>query len=86
MPHVQVELLQKKKKIRMEIRQKLRWPIKKNDVDSLHRNLRELDQLLLDDDIMKEVLDDSLAYAAYTGFQPAVETLIQKGAGKKYNQ
>ena len=35
--------------------------------------------------MMKELLDDSLAYAAYTGFQPAVETLIQKGGGKKYS-
>ena len=32
---------------------------------------------------MKDLLDGSLAYAAYTGFQPAVETLIQKGGGKK---
>ena len=33
---------------------------------------------------MKELLDDSLAYAAYIGFQPAVETLIQSGGGKGY--
>jgi len=35
---------------------------------------------------MKELLDDSLAYAAYTGFQPAVETLVQRGGGKKYSE
>ena len=34
---------------------------------------------------MKDLLDGSLAYAAYTGFQPALETLIQKGAGKEYS-
>jgi len=33
---------------------------------------------------MKELLDGSLAYAAFIGFQPAVETLIQRGGGKEY--
>ena len=85
-PRVQAELLQKLKKLREELPKKLRGAIKKKDEDSLHRHLSGLDELLQDDKMMKELLDDSLAYAAYTGFQPAVKTLIQKGAGKKYSQ
>ena len=71
MPHVQEEL-----------RKKLRKAIEEKDEDSFHRHLSGLDELLKDDNKMKELLDDSLAYAAYTGFQPAVEALIQKGGGK----
>ena len=69
----------------MELRKKLRKVIKERDEDSFHRHLSGLDELLQDDNRRKELLDGSLAYAAYTGFQPAVETLIQKGAGKKYS-
>ena len=55
---------------------------------SFHRHLSGLDELLQDDNSIKrtkELLDECLAYAAYSGFQPAVETLIQKGGGKKYS-
>ena len=74
MPHVQEEL-----------RKKLREAIKEKDEDSFHHCLSGLAELLQDDNRMKELLDGSLAYAAYIGFQPAVETLIQKGAGMKYS-
>ena len=59
--------------------------IKKKDEDSFHSHLSGLDELLQDDNKMKELLDGSLAYASYRGFQPAVETLIQKGAGTKHS-
>ena len=75
MPHVQEE----------ELRKKLREAIKEKDEDSFHRHLSGLYKLLKDKNKRKELLDGSLAYAAYTGFQPAAETLIQKGAGKKYD-
>ena len=68
-----------------ELLEKLKEAIKEKDEDSFHRHLSGLDELLQDDKMMKELLDGSLAYAAYIGFQPAVETLIQKGGGKKYS-
>ena len=39
--------------------------IKGKDEDSFHRHLSGLDELLQDDNEMKELLDGSLAYAAY---------------------
>ena len=63
---------------------KLREAIKDKDENSFHRHLSGLDELLQDDNKMKELLDGSLAYAAFIGFQPAVETLIQRGGGKEY--
>ena len=62
---------------------KLREAIKEKNEDSFHRHLSWLDELLQDDIRMKDLLNGSLTYAAYIGFQPAVETLIQKGAGKE---
>ena len=73
--HVQEELLKN-----------LREAIKEKDEVSFHHYLSGIDELLQDDNRMTELLDDSLAHAAYMGFQPAVETLIQKGAGKEYTQ
>ena len=70
----------------MELLKKLRRAITKNDENSFRHHLSRLDTLLKDDNRMKELLNASLAYSAYTGFQPAMETLIQKGAGKKYSQ
>ena len=68
-----------------ELLEKLKEAIKEKDEDSFHSHLSGLDEFLQDDKMMKELLDGSLAYAAYIGFQPAVETLIQKGGGKKYS-
>ena len=70
--------------VQEELLKKLREAIKRKDEDSFHRHLSGLDELPQDDNEMKVLLDGSLAYAAYTGFQPAVETLIQKGGGKEY--
>ena len=64
---------------------KLREAIKEKDEVSFHRHLTGLDERLQDDNRMKELLDGSLAYAAYNGFQPAVETLIQKNGSKEYS-
>ena len=66
---------------------KLREAITGKDEDLFHRHINELQKLLQDDDRMRELLDvtGTLAYAAYVGFQPAVETLvIRKGAGMEY--
>ena len=66
---------------------KLREAIGGKNEDLFHRHIDELEKLLQDDDRMRELLDatGTLAYAAYVGFQPAVETLvIRKGAGMEY--
>ena len=66
---------------------KLREAITGKDEDLFHRHINELQKLLQDDDRMRELLDvtGTLAYAAYVGFHPAVETLvIRKGAGIEY--
>ena len=66
---------------------KLREAITGKDEDLFHHHIDELEKLLQDDDRMRELLDGTgtLAYAAYVGFQPAVETLvIRKGAGMEY--
>ena len=66
---------------------KLREAITGKDEDLFHRHIDELEKLLQDGDGMRELLDatGTLAYAAYVGFQPAVETLvIRKGAGMEY--
>ena len=66
------------------ILKKLREAIKEKDEDSFHRHIIGF-ELLQDEERTKELLDGSLTYAAYIGFQPAVETFIQKGAGKECN-
>ena len=54
-------------------------------MDSFHRHLDELERLLSDDDMEKTQIKQSvLCYAAYLGSTPVVETLIEKGVGKKY--
>ena len=62
---------------------KLREAIASKDEYLFHHHIDELEKLLQDNDRMRELLDatGTLAYAAYVGFQPAVETVIQKGAG-----
>ena len=62
---------------------KLRQDIKEKNENLFHRHLIGF-ELLQDENRIKELLDRSLAYAAYIGFQPAVETFIQKGAGNNY--
>ena len=50
-----------------------------------HRHLHKLERLLSDDDMEKGQIKESiLCYAAYLGSTPVVETLIEKGVGKKY--
>ena len=65
---------------------KLREAITGKDEDLFHHHVDVLEKLLQDDDRMRELLDatGTLAYAAYVGFQPAVETVIWKGAGMEY--
>ena len=65
---------------------KLREAITGKDNHSFHCHIDELEKLLQDGDMMRELLDATgiLAYAASVGFQPAVETVIQKGAGMEY--
>ena len=54
-------------------------------MDSFHRHLDELERLLSDDDRKKRHIKQSvLCYAAYLGFNPMVEALIQKGVGKVF--
>ena len=54
-------------------------------MNSFHRHLHELERLLSDDDKKKRRIKKSvLCYAAYCGSTPVVETLIEKGVGKKY--
>ena len=54
-------------------------------MDSFHRHLDELERLLSDADMKERRIKESvLCYAAYLGFNPMVEALIQKGVGKEY--
>ena len=54
-------------------------------MDSFHRHLDELERLLSGDDKEKRRIKQSvLCSAAYLGFTPVVEALIEKGVGKKY--
>ena len=63
----------------------LREATKNSDMDSFHRHLDELERILSDDDMQKRRIRQSvLCYAAYLGFNPVVETLIQKGVGKVF--
>ena len=64
----------------------LRESIKENDVDSFHRHLDELGRVVQNNDQIKELLEEAgtLCLAAHVGSNPVVETLIQKGVGKKY--
>ena len=54
-------------------------------MDSFHRQLDELEGLLQNSERMKGLLetDGILCYAAYVGSNPVVQTLIQKGVGRK---
>ena len=62
---------------------KLREAIASKDEYLFHQCIDEIEKLVQDNDWRRELLDatGTLAYAAYVGFQPAVETVIQKGAG-----
>ena len=61
--------------------------IRNNDMDSFHRHLDELERLLSDDDnIKRQIRQSVLCYAAFVGFNPVVEAVIQKGVGKEYKQ
>ena len=54
-------------------------------MDSFHHHLDELERLLSDDVMEKRQIRQSiLCYAAYLGFNPMVEALIQKGVGKVF--
>ena len=54
-------------------------------MDSFHYHLDELERLLGDDDKEKgQMKSRALSFAAFVGSNPVVETLIQKGVGKKY--
>ena len=56
-------------------------------MDSFHRHLDELERLLSDDDKKRRIKEGVLCYAAYLGFNPVVEALIQKGVGREcYNE
>ena len=55
-------------------------------MDSFHQHLDELERLLSDDDRKETQIKESvLCYAAYLGFNPVVEALIQKGVGKEFS-
>ena len=54
-------------------------------MDSFHRHIDELERLLSDDDMEKRQIKQSiLCSAAHLGSTLVVETLIEKGVGKKY--
>ena len=64
----------------------LRESIRRNDLDSFHRHLIELERLVQNIERMKELLeqDGTLCLAGWIGSNPVVEILIQKGVGKEY--
>jgi len=53
-------------------------------MDPFHRHLDELERLLSDDDMKRQIKESVLCYAAYLGSNPVVEALIQKGVGKEF--
>ena len=54
-------------------------------MDSFHLYLDELERLLSDDEWMNGRLRPQvLCYAAFVGFNPVVEAIIQKGVGEEY--
>ena len=54
-------------------------------MDSFHHHFDELERLFNDDDKKKRRMKSrALAFAAFVGSNPVVETLIQKGVGKVY--
>ena len=55
-------------------------------MDSFHRHLDELERIVQNTEQMKVLLEEDgvLCYAAWIGSNPVVETLIEKGVGKKY--
>ena len=54
-------------------------------MNSFHCHLDELERLLSDEDKKKGQIKESvLCYAAHLGSTLVVETLIEKGVGKKY--
>ena len=63
----------------------LRDSVKENNVDSFHRHLDQLERVVQNSELLKELLeqDGILCYPAYIGSNPMVETLIQKGVGKE---
>ena len=66
---------------------RLRESIKKNDVDSFHHHLDDLERVVQNNERMRRLLDvdETLSYTAFLGSNPVVETLIQKGVGKEYH-
>ena len=62
---------------------KLREAIASKDEYLFYHCIDEIEKFVQDNDRRRELLDatGTLAYAAYVGFHPAVETVIQKGAG-----
>ena len=64
---------------------KLKESVEKNEVDSFHSHLFELENTLQNFDRMKELLQEGgvLCYAAYIGSNPVAATLIQKEVGKE---
>ena len=69
----------------MKLLKTLRKSIIEKDVDSFHHHLDELEKVVQNTIRMKELLgeDGTLCLAASVGYNPVVETLIQKGVGKK---
>ena len=68
----------------MKVLKTLRESIKGNNVDSFHRHLSELEQVVETNERMGQLLQERgvLCYAAFLGSNPVVETLIQKGVGE----
>ena len=54
-------------------------------MDSFHHHLDELERVVQNSERMKALLEEDgvLCYAAYSGLNRLVETLIQKGVGKE---
>ena len=69
----------------MKVLKTLRECIKENNVDSFHHHLSELERVVQNNKRMRELLEEDgvLCYSAHMGSNPVVETLIQKGVGKK---
>ena len=56
-------------------------------MDFFHRHLDELERLFSDDEWMKrQIRQNVLCYAAFVGFNPVVEAVVQKGVGEEYKR
>ena len=67
----------------MNVLKTLRESIEENNVDSFHHHLNELERVVQSNEKMSRLLEELLSYAAFLGFTPVVEALIQKGVGKE---